>query len=211
MPPQQPLPLVRQKRAFDISIAAALLVLLAPLFAFFFVLIALEHALRGHPTDPLLYSEKRVSRGRLFNIYKFNIFNQRVVDAMRMSGTFIHTKSLEHNGGLIAVGWVLKQIYLDELPQLINVLTGDMSLVGPRPVNTEVYAAMQAEGTPTIALLPGGMTGNYQSRKNTRGASAAELNDAYLAKYRRGGWRLVATDIVIILRTLGVLARAKGV
>jgi lipopolysaccharide/colanic/teichoic acid biosynthesis glycosyltransferase len=86
-----------------------------------------------------------------------------------------------------------------------------MSLVGPRPVNLEVFARMHEKGVPSVALVLGGMTGSYQSYKNTRGRTAAALEAAYLEQYRRGGWWVVLADIKIIVRTLKVLLRAKGV
>lgn len=211
-PHGESLPTIWQKRVFDFLASFILLIILSPLFLSFLTLIFLEHLLRGHPFDPLFYSEYRVSRGKLFKIYKFNIFNQRVIDTYRREGKFIHTKVLEKNGGLTLVGMFLKQIYLDELPQLYNVLRGEMSLVGPRPLNREVFAQVAARGIPAQAIILGGMTGNFQSLKDTRGRSAATLEQEYLHICRsKGGWQVVLTDIQILLRTLKVLLRAKGV
>src|SRR3989338_3693447 len=207
----EPLPVFWQKRFFDVVVGGLLLVLALPLFILFTALIALEHAVRGRPFDPLFYREQRVSRGVIFRLCKFNIFDQRVVEDMRSRNIFIHTKDLEHMGQLIVVGKVLKQIYLDELPQLFNVLKGEMSLVGPRPVNLEVFARMYEKGVPSVALVLGGMTGSYQSYKNPRAPTAATLEAAYLEQYQRGGWWVVLADIKIIVRTLKVLLRAKGV
>lgn len=193
-------------------VSAFLLVLLFPVFFCFLLFIFIEHVVRGRPSDPLFYVDVRMSRGAAFSLYKFNIFNQCVVDSMRARGLFIHTKTLEKNGGLIVVGTVLKQIYMDELPQLVNVLRGDMSLVGPRPINKEVFAELAKRMVPPQALIQGGMTGNFQSYKDTRGRSAEALEEDYLRLYReRSGWALVLTDIKIILRTCKVLARAQGI
>jgi lipopolysaccharide/colanic/teichoic acid biosynthesis glycosyltransferase len=212
LPRPEPLPIVWQKRAFDLVAGLFLLALSAPLFLFFVLLIFIEHALRGHPLDPVFYAEDRISRGSLFKLYKFNIFNHRVVETYRQQKKFIHTKELEKNGDLIFVGNVLKQVYLDELPQLFNVLRNEMSLVGPRPLNRDVFARMSVHGVPPVARIQGGMTGNYQSHKNTRGVTAAELEARYLGQYiQRSGWRLVLLDIKILLRTIKVLLRARGV
>jgi len=212
MPRPEPLPIVWQKRVFDLVAGLFLLVLSAPLFLFFVLLIFIEHALRGRPLDPLLYSEQRVSRGTLFKLYKFNIFDHRVVETYRREDKFIHTKELERNGNLILAGKILKQTYMDELPQLFNVFKGEMSLVGPRPINPEVFARMSVHGVPPVGRIQGGITGNYQSHKNTRGVTAAELEARYLEQYiQRSGWRLVLLDIKILLRTIKVLLRAKGV
>jgi len=210
MPPQ-PLPIIWQKRLFDVLAAAFFILLTSPLFILFTVLIVIEHTLRGRPFDPLFYRDTRISGGKKFHLCKFNIFDQRVIDKFRKDGVFIHTKHLEWHGQLIWVGKVLRQIYLDELPQLFNVLKGDMSLVGPRPVNLEVYANMCEKGVPPIAIILGGTTGNYQSRKDTKGVSAAVLEEEYLLQYQRGGWRIVFIDIRTVLRTLKVLLRAEGV
>lgn len=211
LPRPEPLPIVWQKRAFDFVVSLFLLVLSAPLFLFFVLSIFIEHCLRGRPLDPIFYSEGRISKGKLFKLYKFNIFDQRIVETCRRENKFIHTKELERNGSLILIGKILKQIYMDELPQLFNVFKGEMSLVGPRPLNQEIFAHMSAGGVPPLARIQGGMTGNYQSHKNTRGVTAAELEARYLEQYiQRSGWRLVLLDIKILLRTIKVLLRAKG-
>jgi lipopolysaccharide/colanic/teichoic acid biosynthesis glycosyltransferase len=207
----EPLPTIWQKRLFDLVGGTLLLALTSPLFVLFIALIVIEHTLRGRPFDPLFYQDTRISRGMTFRLYKFNIFDQRAVNALQKNGAMIHTKKLEWGGQVIVVGKVLRQIYLDELPQLFNVLKGDMSLVGPRPVNLEVYAIMCAKGVPPLALIQGGITGSYQSRKNTKGVTAAALEAAYLEQYKRGGWRIVLVDTLTVLRTLKVLLRAKGV
>lgn len=207
----EPFPLIWQKRLFDVVMATFFIILASPLFILFTVLIILEHTLRGRPFDPLFYQDNRITRGTTFKLYKFNIFDHRAVTALRREGVLIHTKKLEWGGHIIFMGAFLRQIYLDELPQLFNVVKGDMSLVGPRPVNLEVYASMCTTRMPPLAFIQGGMTGSYQSRKNTKGVTAAVLEEQYLEQYKRGGWHIVLVDTLTILRTIKVLLRAKGV
>ena len=200
------------KRLFDIIFAALFLVLLSPIFIIFLPLLFIEHVLDKKPHTPLYYKEKRVSEGRIFYLIKFNIFKQAVIDDMRARGEFIHTKDLEHNGGITRIGWILKQIYMDELPQLINVLKGEMSLVGPRPLNLEVYESTARGRLATQGYIRAGMTGNYQSRKNSFNYSNAELDSEYYNYYiSEPGYKIVLFDIKILLRTIIVILRAKGV
>lgn len=131
---------------------------------------------------------------------------------MRANGEFIHTKPLERNGSLTFVGKILKQIYMDELPQLWNVIEGDLSLVGPRPVNTEVYRRLMNEGITAKAFIKAGITGIFQSLKNERGKRSATLDQEYLDICRRSPWwQIIPNDIRIIFRTLKVILKAKGI
>lgn len=211
MPPP-PLPLVWQKRCFDIAISFAILVILSPVMLLFIVLIFLEHLFLRHPLDPIFYYDARISRNKIFQLCKFNIFDQRVVDALRQQHVFIHTKELEWSGKTTIVGKVLRQVYLDELPQIWNVMKGEMSLVGPRPLNKEVYENVNTTGVHPLAYIQGGMTGYFQSEKDFAQSNATTMDSIYLSKYfNESGWNLLIFDTKIILRTVQVLLRAKGV
>lgn len=206
------LPMPLSKRVFDVATSLFLLVVTFPLWAFFLAVIFLEHILRGRPFDPLFYREVRISRGKKFLLYKFNIFDQRAINELRENHIFIHTKNLEHDGKLILMGKILRQVYLDELPQLLNVLRGDMSLVGPRPLNEEVYNNIMSVQTPPQAFLPAGITGLFQSYKGSEGKTSAELDAEYMRQFsQRKGFSLVFYDLSILLRTIKVILRAKGV
>ena len=205
-----PIPLT--KRIFDVVVSLIILVLTLPLWMFLLIIIFLEHILRGHPFDPLFYREIRISRGKKFFLYKFNIFDQRVIDTLRKNGIFIHTKNLEYEDKLILIGKVLRQIYLDELPQLFNVIRGDMSLVGPRPLNEEVYNSIISTRVPAQALLLAGITGLFQSYKGKDGKTSAELDKEYIRQFLlRSGPSLVLYDLTIIFRTVKVILRARGI
>lgn len=211
MPPP-PLPLVWHKRFFDVAVSTATVVVVSPVLLLFVVLIFLEHSLLGHPLDPIFYFDERMSRNKMIPLCKFNIFDQRVVDALRRQHVFIHTKQLEWAGNTTIVGKILRQVYLDELPQLWNVMTGDMSLVGPRPLNKEVYESMDVRSVHPLAYIQGGMTGYFQSEKDYVHSNATAMDAIYLNKYlNESGWSILIFDVKIILRTVQVLLRAKGV
>ncbi len=103
-----PSPLVRQKRVFDVIVSTATLVIVSPVLLLFTVLIFLEHTLLLHPFDPLFYFDERNSRNKMFPLCKFNIFDQRVVDALKLQHVFIHTKKLEWAGNTTIIGKVLR-------------------------------------------------------------------------------------------------------
>jgi lipopolysaccharide/colanic/teichoic acid biosynthesis glycosyltransferase len=207
-------PIHPMKRLFDVCVSIVLLILLSPIIFLFLALIFLEHCIRLRPLDPLFYSETRWSEGKPFSLHKFNIFRQDVVDAMRVRNEFIHTKVLEHNGSLLYVGWVLKQIYLDELPQLWNVLMGNMSIVGPRPVNTMVRTELMQNGVCEKDRIRAGMTGHYQATHKVRrsGGSQERLDHYYIEFCAHNPWyKILLFDIHILLRTIKVLLFARGI
>lgn len=136
MPYQQPMTTLWAKRIFDVFFAGLGLLLLSP----FFLLIAL--AVKVDSKGPVFFKQARVGKNdRDFLLWKFRTM---VSDA--------HKKGLITVGGrdsrVTAVGYFLRQFKLDELPQLINVVKGDMSIVGPRPEvrhYVEMYTREQKE------------------------------------------------------------------
>ena len=200
------------KRGFDLILSTLILLITSPLIIMVLVLIKLEQIMRGRFSDPLFYGETRMSYGRRFTLYKFNIFKYEQILEARARGEFIHTKQYEHNGGITPIGWVLKQIYMDEIPQFFNVLRGDLSIVGPRPVNLEVYATLQQRDITDKDRVPGGITGYYQSQKENTSAGSDDLDQQYADFYHSHfGLQVVLFDLKIIAKTLKVIVRAKGI
>lgn len=206
------LPIHPAKRMFDILLSFTTLIILSPLFLIVLFLIKVEHILRGRPLDPFFYSEIRLSQGKSFRLFKFNIFKYEQIIEMRKKGIFIHTKTLEKNSEITIIGWLLKQIYMDELPQLFNVLKGDMSIVGPRPVNEEVYETLIKQGIFAKREVKAGMTGHFQAFKNTSNKRSDESDREYVDYYFNNPWyKILLFDLKIILRTIRVILRARGV
>ncbi len=146
-----PIPL--GKRLFDIGLSAAGLLVSAPLW----LLIAL--AIKAGDGGPVLYRQRRVGAGgRVFGILKFRSMRP---DAERLSGPVLAT---ERDPRVTPVGRLLRATALDELPQLVNILRGDLSFVGPRPERPE-FVAEFARAVPRYAArlaVPPGLTGMAQ-------------------------------------------------
>jgi lipopolysaccharide/colanic/teichoic acid biosynthesis glycosyltransferase len=155
----------------------------------------------------LFYREPRISRGRTFGLLKFRTLR---ADVQRRSEG--HARLLE--GDPTNLTWVgrriLKPWYLDELPQLWNVLRGDISLVGPRPWPPELVERQRAEGLTYRDELTAGLTGPAQVTKGS-GRRYADLDLEYAERCRRlGSWALARYDVQILVRTIGVIARREG-
>jgi exopolysaccharide biosynthesis polyprenyl glycosylphosphotransferase len=113
---------VALKRAFDLVISSVFLVLLLPVLCF--IAIAIKIDSRG----PMLFRQPRVGRGRShFTVYKFRTMRAEATDLLAEQPTVMNDPRLTR------IGTILRKLSLDELPQLFNVLTGSMSIVGPRP------------------------------------------------------------------------------
>lgn len=185
------------KRLLDIAVAAPLLLLALPLFGLVFV------AYAGRP----FYREERVSRGRTFGLLKFRTLRADVQE--RAAG---HARLLEADpANLTWLGRrILKPWYLDEVPQFLNVLRGDISLVGPRPWPPQLVAEQRAEGLIYRDEVPAGLTGLAQLTKGSN-RRYADLDLVYVDHVRTlGSWALVRYELGILAKTVGVLARGEG-
>ncbi len=160
---------------------------------------------RHRPAPSLNGSERRrhAGYGRLFKIYKFR---SMVQGAERGTGPVWCS---DRDPRVTKVGGFLRRTHLDELPQLVNVLRGEMSIVGPRPERPEFVERLAAEIPGYLqrsAVLPG-ITGlaqvKYRYDRNLQTAATKLLYDLY---YIRNGGLLL--DVKIMAATVGVMARA---
>ena len=198
------------KRIFDVVISLVILLITLPLFP----LIAL--AIISSSKGPVIYRQLRVGRSTpdqmdLFNIMKFRTM---YVDAEQRSGAVWASKN---DPRITPVGRVLRKTRLDEIPQLFNVLKGEMSLIGPRPERPDFYQKLEDEipffVERTYGVLPG-ITGLAQvnqgydlciedvRRKVAFDHSYALSLDSYKS------W--ITTDISIMTRTLVVMIDGRG-
>lgn len=157
------------KRIFDVVIAAILLVCLSPVMALIALAIKLES--RG----PVLYVAKRAGRGyRIFNFYKFRtmivgadekikeVSHLNQYNATQEGPKFI---KIENDPRITKVGAFLRKTSLDEIPQLVNVLLGDMSLVGNRPLPLYEAETLTTDEWAQRFMAPAGITGLWQIKK----------------------------------------------
>lgn len=201
------------KRIFDIVFSFTVITITLPFTLAILFLIFIEHIIIHRTFAPLFYVEKRISQGKPFNFVKFNIFKPRVLNDLRKRVIFIHTKPLERDGhSLTNMGKILQKTYIDEFPQFLAILKGDISLVGPRPVNLEVYQGSLEKGQNCKTVIKAGLTGNYQSQKGTAKKSDIELDNEYIDFCRNNSaFKILMFDLKIIYNTIKVLFRAQGI
>jgi len=183
------------KRIFDLLVALGLILILAPLF----LLVVL--AVRLTSAGPVLFRTQRVGKGnKLFMMYKFR--------TMRLHTPQVATHLLkEPDQFLTPIGKLLRHTSLDELPQLINVLNGEMSLVGPRPAlfNQDDLIALRTAGG--VDQLTPGVTGWAQvnGRDELPIPEKVKLDEWYLKN--RSLW----LDLKILGMTFFKVIRKEGV
>ncbi len=192
------------KRVFDIVVSAAALVALAPLFA------ALAIIIKRHDGGPVFFRQERVGRnGRTFPMFKFR---SMVLDAEarlaalqeQNEGSGVLFK-LRDDPRVTAPGRVLRRYSLDELPQLWNVLVGDMSLVGPRPPLLSEVEQYEDHVLRRLYIKPG-LTGMWQ----INGRSDLSWQDSVrLDLYYVENWSLTG-DLLILWRTVRIILRPTG-
>ena len=199
------------KRALDVSISLVLLVLLFPVYVFLLVAMGVDMLRCARDRGPWLYRETRISRGREFQLLKFRTLRRSALSAMEKTS---HARVLEADEQNLT--WagrrILKPWYLDELPQLWNVLRGDMSLVGPRPWPPSMVATQVATGLTYRNEFIAGWTGPVQVEKGiARPVDYSALDLAYVSRANAAGpGAIVQTDIALLWRTIRAIARGEG-
>lgn len=182
-----------------------LLLLLSPILLAVLLGMALEMAVVARDRGPFLYREPRVSRGRIFELLKFRTLRTEVPAAGHARLSEADPANLTWAGRRILKPW-----YLDELPQLLNVLRGDISLVGPRPWPPAMVERQAAEGRDYRRRIMAGLTGPAQVAKGSD-QLYADLDERYVVACRNlGGWALVRHDLGILRQTIRVIARGEG-
>jgi exopolysaccharide biosynthesis polyprenyl glycosylphosphotransferase len=191
------------KRSFDLTLSALALLAIAPL------MLAIAIAIKLDSRGPVFYRQRRIGRdGRPFTMFKFRTM---INGADELKAELHHLNEAEglfkiaDDPRVTRVGRVLRRSALDELPQLLNVLRGDMSLVGPRPLVIEDDARVVGRHRDRLCLLPG-MTGDWQ----VMGAARIPLQEMVAIDYLYvANWSLWA-DMKCLLRTVPYMVRARG-
>ncbi len=192
------------KRALDVVVAVIALLVLTPVLALIALLIRVDSA------GPVIYKAPRAGRkGKAFPCYKFRTMREHTEDLKKKlrernqrSGPFFKIKD---DPRITRIGKFLRRYSLDELPQLWNVLLGDMSLVGPRPHPLDDVSGYEIEHLSRLDVPPG-ITGLWQveARDNPSFQTALKLDIEYIHH-----WSLRA-DLMILLKTAGAVLRGSG-
>lgn len=194
------------KRTFDIVFSAAVLVCFSWLFAFIAVLIKIDD-----PKGPVFFKQTRVGKnGKTFQMLKFR---SMCVDA---EAKLAELKELNEKTGpvfkiaddprITRIGKWLRKLSLDELPQFVNVLRSDMSVVGPRPALPNEVATYNDYQRQRLLVKPG-MTCYWQTRRNRDSITFDEWVDLDLLYIKKcSAW----SDLKLIIQTVGVVFTAQG-
>ena len=192
------------KRVLDVALSVVVILLISP------VMILISVLVKFGSKGPIFYRAQRIGRkGRTFTCYKFRTM---VVNADRLREDLAHLNEREgvlfkisNDPRVTKIGVLLRKYSLDELPQLFNVLVGDMSLVGPRPPMAAEVEQYDIAHLRRLDVLPG-MTGLWQveARQDPSFDSYISLDTAYVEN-----WNLLL-DLRILARTIGVVVGGTG-
>jgi len=194
------------KRCFDIAVASFCLVLALP----FFVLIPIAILIDSRGRGPILFSQERVGENnKHFRMYKFRSMvedaEERLPELVQIEKLPEPMFKIPNDPRVTRIGKFLRRSSLDELPQLFNVLKGDMSMVGPRPEQVSVVNNYQLWHRKRLCIKPG-ITGPMQV--GGRGALSLDerirLELVYISRYS------ILEDVKYLLKTIPAVCRARG-
>jgi exopolysaccharide biosynthesis polyprenyl glycosylphosphotransferase len=202
-PPRLPRSSRAVKRAIDLLVAGALLILSAPIL----VLAAL--AIKLDTRGPVLFRQERIGKaGRRFRLFKLRTMvcdAEQRREALLAQSVDPNWLFLDHDPRITRVGRLLRRLSLDELPQLLNVLGGEMSMVGPRPLIPTEDERVQPWARGRLDLTPG-ITGYWQVLGRTRIPFEEMVKLDYLYVVNWSLWE----DVRLMLKTLPVVLKGRG-
>ena len=193
------------KRIFDIICSSAALIILSPVF------LILAAAIKTTDKGPVFFAHRRVGKdGKPLNIYKFRSMVTNAEDLIKQftpeqKAEYERNFKLENDPRVTKVGKFMRRTSLDELPQLFNILKGDISIVGPRPV-TEVETEIYGNYRDMLLSVKPGLTGFWAA--NGRSCTTYTRRRAMEIYYIKN--RSVCFDLKIILKTITSVFKGEG-
>ncbi len=192
------------KRLVDVFLSSVVLLLLTPLLMLVAILIKLDSP------GPVVFKQKRVGKDqKLFTIYKFRTMVDHAEGFLgeMIEKNIIDRKMLKvHNDPRVTrIGKVIRKLSIDELPQLINVIIGDMSLIGPRPTSPMEVEQYDEWCKVRLSVLPG-ISGLWQASGRSRLGFEKMMELDYEYVMNRG----LLLDTIIILQTIPAVFRCEG-
>jgi exopolysaccharide production protein ExoY len=196
------------KRSFDVTAAACALIFFSPLFLMIMALVKMTD------NGPAFYGHSRIGHnGRVFKCMKFRtmavngdeLLRAYLLNNPEAQEEWRKTRKLKDDPRVTTVGKVLRKLSLDELPQLLNIIRGEMSVVGPRPVVDEELKVYDSSAVYYLRTRPG-LTGLWQI--SGRNDVSYESRIAFDTHYVQN-WSLFR-DIAIIVKTIPAVCLARG-
>jgi len=196
------------KRSFDVLFASLMLILMLPAF------LAIVLAVRVSSPGPAFYRQRRIGRGGTsFWCWKFRTMytdaderlNALIASDPHMRDEFVMTRKLRRDPRTTGFGRVLRRTSLDELPQLLNVLSGDMSIVGPRPIQDD-ETILYGDSLPAVQRVRPGLTGLWQvsGRNDLPYDVRVQLDEQY------SNTHCLLFDLKIVCKTVLVVLLGRG-
>lgn len=202
------LPYKLVKRSIDILVISLLIPLIIPL------IIVICLSIKISSKGPIIFTQLRLGKGgKLFKIYKFRTMHINAEDRLNellnndtnLKDEWIKKRKLKNDPRIFKIGKLLRKTSLDELPQFINVIKGEMSLVGPRPYLPHELEDYKEDASLILSVLPG-ITGLWQTngRSNTSFKTRVKLDCLYIKKWN------IWLDLKILAKTVKVVIRGDG-
>ena len=196
------------KRSFDVSSALLAILILSPIFLMIMAMVKFSD--RG----PAFYGHRRVGHnGRMFHCLKFRtmvmdgdeVLRQYLAANPEAAEEWKATRKLKNDPRVTAIGNVLRKLSLDELPQLINIIRGEMSVVGPRPVVDEELNYYESAASYYLSTRPG-LTGLWQisGRNDVSYKERVDFDTQYVRN-----WSMMQ-DVSIIVKTIPAVCMSRG-
>ena len=192
------------KRALDVIGACVLLLVFFPAFVVITIAILVSNP------GPIIYRHRRLGRGgREFWCYKFRTMVINAEEVLKNSSElrqeFLKSYKLKHDPRVTPVGAFLRKTSLDEIPQIINVLRGEMSLIGPRPIVRDELSKYGSQAEKLLTVKPGlGGVWQVYGRSDTEYAERVDMDMKYIDS--RSTW----LDIQLLLLTAATVLRCRG-
>lgn len=181
------------KRAMDFLVAVILLTVLSPLMLLAATLIAVNR------DGPILFKQKRPGKdGKIFTVYKFRTMSTALIDR--------NGKELSDFERMTRIGKILRKTSIDELPQLFNIIKGDMSFIGPRPLLTEYLSLYSPEQMRRHEVLPGISGWAQVNGRNTLTWEQKFAYDIYYVDHYS-----FSMDMKIFFKTIENVLRQDGI
>ncbi len=209
---EQPIPVAITKILFDKVVAGLILFLCSPIVVLLSLFNLMEGLLVSENKGPLFFYYNGISQGKPFKKYKIRIIKMKFIDTeLAILGDWHAYKNEWNPATRTYLGHFVKKFYLDEIPQFFSVLTGKMSIVGPRPLAVHHYERDLAQGNITRKLLRGGLLGLGHIHKGTSEMGNPKYEYEYLDYcVNKSSWEILKLDLSIILKGIVLMSKGKG-